>query len=121
MKVKKTVKQYLKAIYKKLPCDFAVKAAILNDLRERIMEEYPEGELTVEILQNRFGTPDEFADGFDQMTRDERLLKKAKKFRIRAIAITAVCAFAIALLLYLLINTISSSSNNTLITNYQNV
>lgn len=65
MKTKKIVKQYLKAIYKKLPCNFAVKVAILSDLRERIREEYSECELTVDVLQNRFGTPDDFADGFD--------------------------------------------------------
>ena len=29
------------------------------------MEEYSECELTVDVLQNRFGTPDDFADGFD--------------------------------------------------------
>lgn len=69
MKTKKIVKQYLKAIYKKLPCNFAVKVAILSDLRERIREEYSECELTVDVLQNRFGTPDDLRTALTKCSR----------------------------------------------------
>ena len=104
MNPKKIIRSYLSKVSEKLVCPKSLKAAFLSDLRERIqLFQSPDRELTLEVLCEEFGSPEEIAAGFFNREDYEELLNKAK---IRVVRWKIICALVVVLLLVLFIFTV---------------
>lgn len=110
MNPKKIIRSYLSKVSEKLVCPKSLKAAFLSDLRERIqLFQSPDRELTLEVLCEEFGSPEEIAAGFFNREDYEELLNKAK---IRVVRWKVVCALVTVVLLVLFVFTVLAIHNS---------
>ena len=118
---KKTIKQYVREVKKHLVASPLEKMAMLADLKEHLFDSYgDESELTLELLYEDFGEPEETANSFFD-ARD--LSKFRKRIKRNTIIALAVCVVALALCTASVFTTIyvmkEANDNHTTITNYQ--
>ena len=114
MRVNKAIKKYLKSVQRQLPCSYLVKKAIIKELRQTISEDYENQNVTLEELTNKYGTPEEIAEGFQCADSSKRLHKRVVIMRA-AIA----CAVAIVVILAVIAIVLAcTSGSDTYTTNY---
>lgn len=114
MCVNKAIKKYLKSVQRQLPCSYLVKKAIIKELRQTISEDYENQNVTLEELTNKYGTPEEIAEGFQCADSSKRLHKRVVIMRT-AIA----CAVAIVVILAVIAIVLAcTSGSDTYTTNY---
>ena len=116
---RKTVKQYLKLVSKRLSVPKALKTAFIHDFREPVASFAAEHEdVTVEDLFHEFGTPDELAHGFASRKDYDALLEKAKKVTFRWRLISVIAAMLIVALILLLVWIVHETSGVIVVSNY---
>ncbi len=97
MKGKKIIHRYLKEIDDQLTCPRHLKTVLRKELKEDInLFQSPDQVLTMEMLYERFGAPEEIANSFFDRKDYEELLHKAK---IRGIRWKIVSTLTIVILL----------------------
>lgn len=85
MKMKKNkhiIQQYLKEITAALNCPKSVKAVYASDLKNDILNYLSDNDsdsISINELYDKFGTPEDIADGFYDKNDYKLLLKKAKR------------------------------------------
>ncbi len=116
---RKTVKQYLKLVSKRLSVPKALKTAFIHDFRESVASFAAEHEdVTVEDLFHEFGTPNELAHGFASRKDYEALLEKAKKVTFRWRLISFIAAILIVALILLLVWIVHETSGAIVVSNH---
>ena len=114
MCVNKAIKKYLKSVQRQLPCSYLVKKAIIKELRQTISEDYENQNVTLEELTNKYGTPEEIAEGFQCADISKKLHKRVVIMRA-AIA----CAVAIVVILTVIAIVLAcTSGGDTYTSNY---
>ena len=110
----KLIKSYLKDVSSKLTCPRSVRSVFISELKNEIEDLIKEKrDLTYEMLCERYGSPDEIANGFYDRSDYSRLLqkakKKAKRWKILCIIAVILLALAIGYLVYASIVLVSYS------------
>lgn len=114
MCVNKAIKKYLKSVQRQLPCSYLVKKAIIKELRQTISEDYENQNVTLEELTNKYGTPEEIAEGFQCADISKRLHKRV--VIMRAAIACAVAIVVVLAVIFIVIN--CTGGDNTYTTNY---
>ena len=101
----KLIKIYLKDVSSKLTCPRSVRSVFISELKNEIEDLIKEKrDLTYEMLCERYGSPDEIANGFYDRSDYSRLLqkakKKAKRWKILCIIAAILLVLAIGLIIY---------------------
>lgn len=99
----------------------SIKLAFISELKARIyeyIEEHPDEEITINDVENRFGTPKDIAESFASTEDMQRLNKKAKKFIFYKI-LSAVLLLALILTVYILAYVITNEHTITITTHYR--
>lgn len=104
----KVVKEYLNLITQNMRCSRLVSLTFRKAFEEEI-KEYAEGSesITIEALYEKFGTPEQIAEGFTSRDDYEELLKAAQKkkriFAVCFVVAAVMCAFLIGLFILFVI------------------
>ena len=106
-KTNKTCRQYLRKVKRALSCSRPVKTLAIRDLRERITEYVDgyKGEVTVEHLEECFGTPAEVGESFFSKNDLAALKKRANRYiwwQLLAISSLICLVFTIYLVAFLI-------------------
>ena len=101
----KLIKIYLKDVSSKLTCPRSVRSVFISELKNEIEDLIKEKrDLTYEMLCERYGSPDEIANGFYDRSDYSKLLQKAKKrakrWKILCIIAAILLVLAIGLIIY---------------------
>ena len=116
--MKKTIKQYVKEVKKHLVASPMEKMAMLADLKEHLFDSYcDKSELTLELLYEDFGEPEEIANSFFDARDLSKFRKQAKAKTIITFSACVVAVIAICTAIFVLCN--DNSNSNTTIKNYQ--
>ncbi len=108
--INKDIKKYCSEVKKLLACPGGIKFAFISELKNRIyeyIEEHPDDEITINDIENRFGTPKDIASSFASAEDMQRLHKKAKKYtfyKILSVALLLTLILTIYILAYLVTN-----------------
>lgn len=119
--INKDIKKYCSEVKKLLACPGGIKFAFISELKNRIyeyIEEHPDEEITINDVENRFGTPKDIAESFASTEDMQRLNKKAKKFIFYKI-LSAVLLLALILTVYILAYVITNEHTITITTHYR--
>lgn len=119
--INKDIKKYCSEVKKLLTCPGSIKLAFISELKNRIyeyIEERPNEEITINDIENRFGTPKDIAESFASTEDMQRLNKKAKKFIFYKI-LSAVLLLALILTVYILAYVITNEHTITITTHYR--
>lgn len=119
--INKDIKKYCSEVKKLLTCPGSIKLAFISELKARIyeyIEEHPDDEITINDIENRFGTPKDIAESFASTEDMQRLNKKAKKFIFYKI-LSAVLLLALILTVYILAYVITNEHTITITTHYR--
>lgn len=119
--IDKDIKKYCFEVKKLLTCPGSIKLAFISELKARIyeyIEEHPDEEITINDVENRFGTPKDIAESFASTEDMQRLNKKAKKFIFYKI-LSAVLLLALILTVYILAYVITNEHTITITTHYR--
>lgn len=119
--IDKDIKKYCSEVKKLLTCPGSIKLAFISELKARIyeyIEEHPDEEITINDVENRFGTPKDIAESFASTEDMQRLNKKAKKFIFYKI-LSAVLLLALILTVYILAYVITNEHTITITTHYR--
>lgn len=119
--INKDIKKYCSEVKKLLTCPGSIKLAFISELKARIyeyIEEHPDEEITINDIENRFGTPENVASSFASAEDMQRLNKKAKKFIFYKI-LSAVLLLALILTVYILAYVITNEHTITITTHYR--
>lgn len=102
----RTIKEFQKLIYAKMPCDNNLKHVFWKEFQLRLKEFAEETEdLTVETLVEEFGTPEEIARHFFEREDIEACKEKAKRYlrwKIGAIVAGALLVISIIAIITLI-------------------
>lgn len=116
--INKDIKKYCSEVKKLLTCPGSIKLAFISELKARIyeyIEEHPDEKITINDVENRFGTPKDIASSFASADDIQRLHKKAKRFIFYKI-LSAVLLLALILTVYILAYVITNE-HTIIITN----
>lgn len=116
--IDKDIKKYCFEVKKLLACPGSIKLAFISELKNRIyeyIEEHPDEEITINDVENRFGTSKDIAESFASTEDMQRLNKRAKKFIFYKI-LSAVLLLALILTVYILAYVITNE-HTIIITN----
>lgn len=108
--INKDIKKYCSEVKKLLTCPGSIKLAFISELKARIyeyIEEHPDEEITINDVENRFGTPKDIAESFASTEDMQRLNKKAKKFifyKILSVVLLLALIFTVYILADVIIN-----------------
>ena len=118
--INKDIKKYCSEVKKLLACPGDIKFAFISELKNRIyeyIEEHPDDEITINDVENRFGTPKDIAESFASTEDMQRLNKKAKKFIFYKI-LSAVLLLALILTVYILADSIINEHTINITNNF---
>ena len=118
--INKDIKKYCSEVKKLLACPGGIKFAFISELKNRIyeyIEEHPDDEITINDVENRFGTPKDIAESFASTEGMQRLNKKAKKFIFYKI-LSAVLLLALILTVYILADSIINEHTINITNNF---
>lgn len=116
--INKDIKKYCFEVKKLLACPGSIKLAFISELKNRIyeyIEKRPNEEITINDIENRFGTPKDIASSFASAEDIHRLHKKAKRFIFYKI-LSIVLLLALILTMYILVYVITHD-HTVIITN----
>lgn len=106
--INKNIKKYCSEVKRLLACSGSIKLAFISELKNRIYE-YTEGrpdeEITINDIENRFGTPDDIASSFASTEDMQHLHKKAKRFifyKILSVVLLLVLILTVYILVYVI-------------------
>lgn len=119
--INKDIKKYCSEVKKLLTCPGSIKLSFISEFKARIyeyIEEHPDEEITINDVENRFGTPKDIAESFASTEDMQRLNKKAKKFIFYKI-LSAVLLLALILTVYILAYVITNEHTITITTHYR--
>lgn len=119
--INKDIKKYCSEVKKLLTCPGSIKLAFISELKARIyeyIEEHPDEEITINDVENRFGTPKDIAESFASTEDMQRLNKKAKKFIFYKI-LSVVLLLALIFTVYILADVIINEHTITITTHYR--
>ncbi len=119
--INKDIKKYCSEIKKLLACPGSIKLAFISELKNRIyeyIEEHPDEEITINDIENRFGTPKDISESFASTEDIQRLHKKAKRFIFYKI-LSVVLLLALAIAIIILIKVIQCDHTITITTHYR--
>lgn len=108
--INKDIKKYCSEVKKLLACSGSIKLAFISELKNRIyeyIEEHPDDEITINDIENRFGTPKDIASSFASAEDMQRLNKKAKKYifyKILSVVLLLALIFTVYILADVIIN-----------------
>lgn len=108
--INKDIKKYCSEVKKLLACSGSIKLAFISELKNRIyeyIEEHPDDEITINDIENRFGTPESVASSFASAEDMQRLNKKAKKYifyKILSVVLLLALIFTVYILADVIIN-----------------
>lgn len=108
--INKDIKKYCSEVKKRLACPGGIKLAFISELKNRIyeyIEEHPDDEITINDIENRFGTPENVASSFASAEDMQRLNKKAKRFifyKILSVVLLLALIFTVYILADVIIN-----------------
>lgn len=108
--INKDIKKYCSEVKKLLACPGGIKFAFILELKNRIyeyIEEHPDDEITINDIENRFGTPKDIASSFASAEDMQRLNKKAKKYifyKILSVVLLLALIFTVYILADVIIN-----------------
>lgn len=95
---KNNIKMYLKQVSSALNCKFTLKCMFIRELKHNIADTYINNNfVTMELLCQTFGTPEEIASAFFDREDYNSLLRKANKKFIVSLAVSVVLLCALAL------------------------
>lgn len=106
--INKDIKKYCSEVKKRLSYSSSIKLAFISELKTRIyeyIEERPDEEVTINDIENRFGTPEDIASSFASTEDLQHLNKKAKKYIFYKI-LSVVLLLALILAVYVLVDVI---------------
>lgn len=101
--IKDGKKQYLREVSRALQYRFAMKTAIMRDIKEKICQEF-EDNVTYELLTYVLGTPQSFADGYLDKADYEKINKRAITYKLLFSATFALIIAMVILGVYLASN-----------------
>ena len=119
--INKDIKKYCSEVKKLLTCPGSIKLAFISELKARIyeyIEEHPDEEITINDIENRFGTPENVASSFASAEDMQRLNKKAKKYIFYKI-LSIVLLLVLILTVYILAYVITNEHTITITTHYR--
>ncbi len=119
--INKDIKKYCSEVKKLLTCPGSIKLAFISELKARIyeyIEEHPDDEITINDIENRFGTPKDIAESFASTEDMQRLNKKAKKYIFYKI-LSIVLLLVLILTVYILAYVITNEHTITITTHYR--
>ena len=115
MKMNNVINQYIKLVKKHLPCKLATRWVIGKEIKAAILDRFADAEeISLEMLCDEFGTPEEVANSFLESSYVGETRKRIKWINI---IVTCVCIVAIAVLALGIVLIFESSSNYTYINN----
>ena len=106
--INKDIKKYCSEVKKLLACPGGIKFAFISELKNRIyeyIEEHPDDEITINDIENRFGTPKDVASSFASAEDMQHLHKKAKRFifyKILSVVLLLVLILTVYILVYVI-------------------
>lgn len=118
--INKDIKKYCFEVKKLLACPGSIKLAFISELKNRIyeyIEERPNEEITINDIENRFGTPKDIASSFASAEDIHRLHKKAKRFIFYKI-LSIVLLLALILAMYILADSIINEHTINITNNF---
>ena len=118
--INKDIKKYCSEVKKLLTCPGSIKLAFISELKARIyeyIEEHPDDEITINDIENRFGTPKDIASSFASAEDMQRLNKKAKKYIFYKI-LSVVLLLALILTVYILADSIINEHTINITNNF---
>lgn len=76
------IKKYLKDVSTKVVCSYTIKKFFISDLKNKLNDYFEDNQhITMDLIHSNFGTPEEIANGFDELKTD-KLQNQAKNFKI---------------------------------------
>lgn len=106
--INKDIKKYCSEVKKLLACPGGIKFAFISELKNRIyeyIEEHPDDEITINDIENRFGTHKDIASSFASAEDMQHLHKKAKRFifyKILSVVLLLVLILTVYILVYVI-------------------
>lgn len=102
------IKKYLKDVSTKVVCSYTIKKFFISDLKNKLNDYFEDNQhITMDLIHSNFGTPEEIANGFDELKTD-KLQNQAKNFKIFLI-ITISILIILALIIFLILKDYGSN------------
>ena len=116
--INKDIKKYCFEVKKLLACSGGIKLAFVSELKNRIneyIEERPYEEITINDIENRFGTHKDIASSFVSAEDMQYLHKKAKKYIFYKI-LSVILLLALIITIIVLVKTLLCDHTITITT-----
>ncbi len=118
--INKDIKKYCSEVKKLLACSSSIKLAFISELKTGIyeyIEEHPNEKITINDIENRFGTPENIALSFASTEDMQYLRKKAKKYILFKV-LSVILLLALLVVVYILADVIINEHTITITNNF---